>query len=44
MNVKTYKTMSRIGGGNIAIGGIVMVVGIVIAVLVIINVIGRVYV
>lgn len=37
MNEKTYKTMSVAGGGNIAIGIVVLVCGIVCGTLAIIN-------
>jgi len=33
MNEKTYRTMSRIGGANIAMGVIMMVTGVVLGVL-----------
>lgn len=37
MNEKTYKTMSRVGCSNIALGVVVLVVGIVAGVLTIIS-------
>lgn len=38
MNEKIYKTMGRIGGGNIAMGVVLVVVGIVTGVLMIVSV------
>lgn len=37
MNEKTYKTMAVAGGGNIAIGVVVLVCGVVCGILAIIN-------
>lgn len=37
MNEKIYKTMGRIGGGNIAMGVVLVVVGIVTGVLMIVS-------
>ena len=37
MNEKTYKTMSRVGCGNIALGVVVLITGIVAGVLMIIS-------
>lgn len=36
-NEKTYKTMSLIGGGNIAIGIVVLITGIVAGIMMIVN-------
>ena len=37
MGERTYKAMSRIGGGNIAVGVIVLIVGITTGILMIVN-------
>lgn len=37
MNEKAYKTMAGVGGGNVALGIIVMVVGLVTGILLIVN-------
>lgn len=37
MNEKTYKTMSTVGGGNIALGIVVLVTGLAAGILMIIN-------
>ncbi len=37
MNEQIYKTMSRVGGGNIAIGIIILVTGIVAGILLIVS-------
>lgn len=37
MNEKTYKTMSTIGGGNLALGIIILVTGLTTGILMIVN-------